>query len=79
MFRVELHQLLYVYAGAALTIILLSAAFYNFGRTWRERRAHRGILKCGLCAFQFRDQTPTILPRCPNCDALVERRPWSQL
>jgi len=26
-----------------------------------------------ICAFEFEDRTPTILPRCPRCGSLNER------
>ena len=79
MFRLHLHQLIFVYAGLCLGIILLAAWFHNMRRTRRDRAALHGLLKCGLCAYEFQDETASVLPRCPNCDALVERRRLSRL
>lgn len=79
MFRLELHELLFVYAGLSLAIILLAACLHNFRRSSRERTARRELLKCRLCAFEFTDHSGTVLPRCPNCQALTEKRPLSGL
>jgi hypothetical protein len=79
MFRLQIHELLFVYTGLCLTVILVAACLHNFRRSTRERTARRGLLKCRLCAFEFRDTTGAVLPRCPNCGALTERRKLSQL
>lgn len=79
MFRLELHELLFVYAGLCLGIILLASILHNLRRTRREELAMRGLLKCHLCAFEFRDDTGADLPKCPSCGALVNRDRISQL
>ena len=79
MFRLQLHQLIFVYAGFCLAIILLAAWFHNMRRTRRDRAALHDLMKCGLCAYEFRDETEAAIPRCPNCNALVERRHLSRL
>ena len=79
MFRLHLHELIFVYAGICLGIILLAAWFHNARRTRHERSMRHGLLKCGLCACEFHDETLIVLPRCPGCNALVERRRLSQL
>ena len=79
MFRLELHELLFVYAGLCLGIILLAAILHNLRRTRREELALRGLVKCHLCGFEFRDDTSAELPKCPCCGALVNRDRLSQL
>ena len=79
MFRLELHQLLFVYIGLSLGAVLLAAWLHNLRRTRRESFALRGILKCRLCAFEFRDESHTEIPRCPRCGALVNRERLSHL
>ena len=79
MFRLELHELLYVYTGLSLAVILLTSWIHNLRRTRREALALRNRLKCRLCAFEFRDDTHTERPHCPRCDALVSRERLSHL
>ena len=79
MFRLELHELLFVYAGLCLGIILLAAVLHNIRRNRRESHAIRNLVKCHLCAFEFRDDTGADLPKCPCCGALVNREPLSSL
>jgi predicted RNA-binding Zn-ribbon protein involved in translation (DUF1610 family) len=79
MFRVEPHQLLFIYAGLGLAVIFLAALLHTKRRSGRERAAMREMIKCGLCAFRFRDETRMVHPRCPNCGALVERKRHSAL
>ena len=79
MFRLEPHQLLYVYAALGVAAVFAVAFLHNLARTRRERSAHRDVLKCGMCAFQFRNDRQLVHPRCPSCGALVEQKPLSQL
>ena len=79
MIRLQLHEFLFLYVGLCLGIILLAAWVHNLVRTSRDRRARKDLLQCQLCAFEFRNQTNTVLPRCPHCRALVERRSLSRL
>jgi predicted Zn-ribbon and HTH transcriptional regulator len=79
MFRLELHELLFVYTGLALAIVLLAAILHNIRRTRREQDALRDVVKCRLCAFEFRDDSGAECPSCPRCGALVNREPLSTL
>jgi predicted Zn-ribbon and HTH transcriptional regulator len=79
MFQFTLHQLPFVYAGLSIAAIAIAVLLHNLRRTRRERAALRHVLKCTFCAFEFRDETTTILPRCPRCRGLVERRKLSRL
>ena len=79
MFRLELHELLFVYTGLCLAIVLLASVLHNIRRNRHERHAKRGLAKCHLCAFEFRDDTGADLPKCPCCGALVNRERLSQL
>ena len=79
MFRVEPHQLLFIYAGLGLAVIFLAAFLHARRRSALERAALNEMLKCGLCAYRFRNTSGLLHPRCPNCRALVERKPHSKL
>ena len=79
MFRLELHELLFAYSGLCLGIVLLAAILHNVRRNHREARAVRNVVKCHLCAFEFRDTTGTELPKCPCCGAPAERTRLSRL
>lgn len=79
MFRLELHELLFVYTGLCLGVVLLAAVLHNIRRHRREANAQHGLVKCHLCAFEFRDDTGADLPKCPCCGALVNRDRLSQL
>ncbi len=79
MFRLELHQLLFVYTGLCLGIVLLAAVLHNVRRHRREALAVRDLVKCHLCAFEFRDATGAELPKCPCCGAPANRDRLSQL
>ena len=79
MFRLELHELLFAYTGLCLAIVLLASVLHNVRRNRRERHAQLDVVKCHLCAFEFRDDTGADLPKCPCCGALVNRERLSQL
>jgi predicted Zn-ribbon and HTH transcriptional regulator len=79
MFRLDLHELLFVYTGLCLGVILLASVLHNVRRNRREKRALQDLAKCHLCAFEFRDDTDAELPKCPCCGALVNRQRLSQL
>ena len=79
MIRLELHELLFVYTALALGVVLLAAWLHNLRRTRHESLALRNLLKCRLCAFEFRDESHTERPRCPRCAALVNRERLSRL
>ena len=79
MFRLDLHELLFVYAGLCLAIILVASVLHNIRRNRRERLAHRGLVKCHICAFEFRDDNGSDLAHCPCCGAPANRDPVSRL
>ena len=79
MFRFELHELIFAYTGLCLGIILLASVLHNLRRNRRERLAQQDLVKCPLCAFEFRDESGAELPKCPSCGALANRERLSQL
>lgn len=79
MFRLELHELLFVYTGLCLAVMLLAAVLHNVRRNRRETLAFRDLVRCQLCGFEFRDDTGADLPKCPCCGSLVNREPVSRL
>ena len=82
MFRLDLHELLFVYTALCLGVILVASVLHNLRRTRRESLALRNLLKCQLCAFEFRDaadSADSATPRCPACGAQVNRDPVARL
>jgi predicted Zn-ribbon and HTH transcriptional regulator len=79
MFRLDLHELLFVYTGLCLGIVLLTSVLHNIRRNRRESLANRDLVKCHLCAFEFRDKTGDELPKCPCCGARTSRERLSHL
>jgi predicted Zn-ribbon and HTH transcriptional regulator len=79
MFRLDLHELLFVYAGLCLAIIFVASVLHNIRRSRGERLAHRGLVKCHLCAFEFRDSSSSELAHCPCCGAPANRDRVSRL
>ncbi|MEO6739738.1 MAG: hypothetical protein ABIP20_05760 [Chthoniobacteraceae bacterium] len=79
MFRLDLHELLFAYSGVCLGIILLASVLHNIRRNRGESLAVRDLVKCHLCAFEFRDDTGDDLPNCPCCGARTTRGRLSRL
>jgi hypothetical protein len=79
MIHVRLTMLIFVYLGSFLTLIFGNWIVWNIGRLRRERQALRHRLRCILCAFEFRDPSDDMLPRCPRCGSLNERAPFRRL
>jgi hypothetical protein len=79
MFRFQLHELLFAYTGFALGVVLFAALVHNVRRNRLERQALRNIVRCRLCAFEFRDETGGEFPRCPRCGAVASRERLSTL
>ena len=74
MIRVSLSYLVCIYLGLMLVPILGAWLLSEWRRQRRERAAFRHVLRCQLCAGEYADGTSTILPRCPHCGALNERK-----
>jgi rubrerythrin len=70
---VSLSALVTIYLLVFLAAVFLLWIFGEWNRRRRERRALRFRLRCVICAFEFEDQTPALLPRCPRCGSLNER------
>ena len=79
MIRASLTMLVFVYLGGFLTLIFGNWICWNIGRLRAERRAWRHRIRCGLCAFEFDDESQEILPRCPRCGSLNERSKFRRL
>ena len=71
--RVSLAALVTIYLLLFLAAVFLLWIFGEWNRRRREQRALRHRLRCVICAFEFEDRTPTLLPRCPRCGSLNER------
>lgn len=79
MFELELHQLPAVYTAVFLGGILFAYWVHNLRRTRHERHALRDVVRCRICAFQFRAEETVEYPQCPRCSSAVERSPISRI
>src|SRR3954447_16730128 len=70
---VSLSALVTIYLLVFLAAVFLLWIFGEWNRRRRERRALRFRLRCVICAFEFEDRMPALLPRCPRCGSLNER------
>src|ERR1700692_2714176 len=71
--QVTLTALVAIYLLLFLAAVFLLWIVGEWNRRRRERRALRYRLRCVICAFEFEDRTPALLPRCPRCGSLNER------
>lgn len=79
MIRVSLSYLIVFYLGLLLGPIFCAWIFHEWRRQRRERAAFRKVIRCGICAFDFVDDSTTLLTRCPRCANLNERFEITQL
>ncbi len=79
MIHVSLAMLVFIYLGSFLAVIFGNWIVWNIGRLRSERQALQHRLRCALCAFDFRDTSDDLLPRCPRCGSLNERTPFRKL
>jgi hypothetical protein len=79
MIRVSLTTLIFIYLAVFLSVIFFVWISRNWRRLRQEKEALRHRLRCTLCAFEFEDDTSTLLPRCPRCGSLNERFQFSSL
>lgn len=79
MIPVSLSVLVCIYLGGMVALIFLAWAASETQRRRRERLAFENVLKCPACGCQFQDDSGALLPRCPRCGDLNERRPLSRL
>lgn len=79
MIRVSLTTLIFIYLAVFLSVIFFVWISRNWRRLRQEKETLRHRLRCTLCAFEFEDETSTLLPRCPRCGSLNERFPFSSL
>ncbi len=79
MIPVSLSVLVYIYLGGMLSLILVAWAASEWQRRRRERCAFQNVVKCPLCGCAFKDESSVLLPQCPRCGDLNERRPLSRL
>jgi hypothetical protein len=79
MINSSLTTLVFVYLGIFLALIFGNWIAWNISRLRAERQALRHRLRCGLCSFEFEDNSDDLLPRCPRCGSLNERMPFRRL
>jgi hypothetical protein len=79
MIRVSLNYLVLIFLVLMLAPIAGAWLIGEWKRLRRERAAFRHVLRCRLCAGEFLDATDVLLPRCPHCGAVNERRQPARL
>lgn len=73
MIRVSLSLLILIYLGLLLIPIFAAWLLNEFRRSQRERAAFKHVIHCRICAFDWRDQTNSMLATCPRCQTRNER------
>ncbi|MEO8353893.1 MAG: hypothetical protein ABI680_19370 [Chthoniobacteraceae bacterium] len=79
MIPVSLSVLVYIYLGGMLSLIFVAWGASEWQRRRRERSAFLNVLKCPLCGCVFKNESTVLLPECPRCGDLNERRSLSRL
>ena len=79
MIRVSLTYLVLIYLLLMLGPIITAWLFTEWRRQRRERAAFIHVIRCGICAHEFKDETNALLARCPHCSSLNERYRLSRL
>lgn len=79
MWRVTLSELLFLYLGGFLGIVLTLWLWQSWRRARRNTLALRFRMRCVICACEFEDRTGNSLPSCPRCGSLNERLKLSTL
>jgi hypothetical protein len=79
MIRLDLHELMLAYAGVFIILVFIAWWLHSLFRSHREKHALKNVVRCGFCAFQFRDNSEKPLARCPSCDGKVDRNTLSRL
>lgn len=79
MIQVSLSVLVFIYLFLFLSVVFSIWIAVGWSKQRRERHAVRHRVRCVLCAFDFEAPPEEILPRCPRCGSLNERRPYRTL
>lgn len=79
MIRLSLATLVFLYLFSFVSVILGVWITSGYRRSQREKLALRFRLRCVICAFEFSDETRSLLPRCPRCGSLNERSKLGRL
>mgnify|MGYP001178223153 CR=1 FL=1 len=74
MIRMALPDLLLLYTGVLLGVLLVLWVVFGLRRTRRRNRELRGLFQCRLCAEWIRRPGSGDLVRCRTCGALNEAR-----
>ena len=79
MIHVTLSYLVLLYLLLMLGPVVCAWMLSEWERRRRESAAFRHVLLCTLCSLEFQDTSRAILPRCPRCGCVNERRQISRL
>lgn len=73
MIRVSLSLLVLICLLLMVLPVLIAWLVNEYRRGNRERAAFRHVIRCRICAFEWRDVSRQPLPICPRCNSLNER------
>ena len=79
MIRIELPTLIFIYLFLSVIVIGGLWLFDGWRVQKRKKQALRYAVRCTICASIFEDKTNELLPRCPRCGSLNERRNFGGL
>jgi uncharacterized paraquat-inducible protein A len=79
MIRIELPTLIFIYLYLAVIVIGALWLVDGWRGQKRKKQALRYAVRCTICASIFEDKTNELLPRCPRCGSLNERRNFGGL
>jgi predicted RNA-binding Zn-ribbon protein involved in translation (DUF1610 family) len=74
MIRIELSWLVFICLLVFLSGIFFVWISYEIARRQTAKRALRNRLRCAVCSMEFADDSQDVLPACPRCGSLNERR-----
>lgn len=79
MIRIELPTLIFIYLYLSVIVIGCLWLLDAWRVQKRKKQALRYAVRCTICASIFEDKTNELLPRCPRCGSLNERRNFGGL
>ncbi|MBE2204790.1 MAG: hypothetical protein IAE94_10675 [Chthoniobacterales bacterium] len=74
MIRIELTWLVFVCLLVFLSGIFIVWIGYEVARRRAASRSLAKRLRCRVCSMEFSDASQVVLPACPRCGSLNERR-----
>ena len=79
MIQVSLSVLIFISLAAILGSVFGAWLLWEWRRQQRQRRAFQDVIRCTICALEFKAAMGEPLPRCPGCGHPNERRRFSRV